>query len=182
MSEFTMTAVFGRNDVDFHTITLNSAHNPIIFMDVLDRFATAGYEILSVIVNGYDFENVELVRHIKFYSNLAVFFEALYDSPHQADMVCAFITVNDCADVDNWTDRVYFSGGTHEEVVRSWATVFHKVYEERPKGYYDTEFVSVDALPSWMDINWESTLENIASKESSVVTEFGSGVYYFSND
>lgn len=183
MSEFrSMTITVARNVTenggDFHEITVDDTHAGRLD-DVLYAFERAGYEPVSVFIDGYDFQEDMWTKHIGFASNIVPLFDALCAESYSADIICAFITERDCADVEHWYDSIYISGTDHESVVREWADTFYKVYEEKEGQYYQSDYVSVDPFPSWMEMDWEETLNNIARENSSSVVEFAGMVYYF---
>lgn len=189
MSEFkSMTIVVGRDLPRFnirgghyHTITVDQDHDAMILADVIDRFDRAGYELLSVIVDGYDFAE-EMVKHVRYMSNVPLFFEALQNDKYQADVICAFITVDDCADVESWHDRIIFYGPDYESVVLEWSDTFDKVYQRHSNGFYDAFYTETSRIPSWASVDWEDALNTIARDNSSAVIEFGGSVFYISND
>ena len=165
-----------------HTIVLDDSHDVSTVESVIGRMIMADYELVSVIIDGWDFE-AEMQKHVEYLSNIPAFFEALMDDTYQVDFIWPFITMEDCADVLSWTDRVFFSGTCYEDVVRQWAESFHRVYEETAGHYaFSSNFVATDSLPSWMDLDWEKTLSNIARECDSYVVEFADCVHYFSNN
>lgn len=162
-----------------HTIELEDHHDTSQVEMLFDRLDMAHYKLVSLVVDGYDFTE-ELVKHVYHLSNVSVFFTALINDPYCADVICAFVTERDCADVENWADSVYFSGLTHEDIVREWAEIFHKVYEPIGWGYSGPQdYVEAPAIPSWATMDWADTLDTIARNNSSSVVEFGGMVYYF---
>lgn len=177
-----MTIAFAKdvteNGGDFHTITVDDTHAGRLD-DVMDTFERAGYEPVSVFIDGYDFQEDMWLKHIGYASNIVPLFNALCADSYSADAICAFITERDCADVEDWHDSIYFSGTDYESVVREWAEIGHKVYEETASDHYRSDYVSTDPFPSWMELDWEETLNNIAREESSSVVEFAGMVYYF---
>lgn len=182
MSAFrTMTITFARNVTekggDFHEITVDDTYAGRL-EHTLDAFENAGYEVVSVLIDGYDFSADMWEEHIGHASNVPLLFDALCADSYSADIICAFITVMDCADVENWADSIYISGIDHETVVRGWAYVFNKMYSNVSKAFRE-EYAETDPFPSWMAIDWEGTLDNIASENSSSVVEFFGTVYYF---
>jgi len=185
MSEFRgMTITFARNVTenggDFHEITVDDIH-AYRLNDVVFAFSDAGYEIVSVMIDGYDFQEDMFVKHIGSYnanSDVIALFDALCEDVYAADTICAFITVRACADVDNWQDTVNFSGMTYADVVCQWVASFHKVYSEQVDRY-NTFYEETDPFPRWMEIDWEATLQNIAREYSASVVEFNGMVYYF---
>lgn len=178
MSEFRSMDITVMRNEEFRTITLTDDHDPYTVANLATAADYSGYEVVSVVVYGYDFTE-EMWPHIGHLYNIPVLFEAFKDSPNNADDICAFITVRDCADVDNWADTLMIFGQTHEEVVRNWTEIFHKVYRKTCNGYYETIYVAADVFPSWMVINWEDTLDQLARDNSSSVTEFNGYIYYF---
>jgi hypothetical protein len=178
MSEFRTMAVTVQRGEDFHTITLDDTHD-VSIVERLENLANSReWEIVSVVIDGWDFTE-EMWPHIGHMSNIPLLFQALCDDPYQADVICAFITVNDCADVDTWEDCIYLSGTDHEEVCREWAEAFYKVHEQVATRYYEAVYAPTDPFPSWMELDWRETLDNIASEESSSVVEMFDMVYYF---
>lgn len=161
-----------------HTIELDDTHDASMVENLFDRLDTAEYELVSLIVDGYDFTE-EMVKHVHYLSNVPLFFEALINDSYNADVICAFITERDCADVENWMDPIHFSGSSHEEVVTEWMEVFHKVYTPVYRSYRDDDYVETAPVPSWMTVDWEDTLDSIARDNSSSVVEFGGMVYFF---
>lgn len=166
------------NGGHFHEICVDDVHAGRL-QDSLSAFETAGFEIVSVFIDGYDFQEDMWLKHIGHASNVVPLFDALCADSRSADIICAFITERDCADVESWHESIYLSGTDHESVVREWAEVFHKVYQETATDYYSSEYAETDAFPSWLELDWEATLNNIAREESSSVVEFSGMVYYF---
>lgn len=178
MSMFrSMTITVARNVTeeggDFHEIKVDDTHAGRLEY-ALCAFESAGYEIVSVFIDGYDFQEDMWLKRIGYASNVVPLFDALCADSYQAGIICAFITERDCADVENWRESIYISGKDHESVVREWASMFHKVYRNNYFGYVQT-----DAFPSWIEMDWEETLNNIAREESSSVVEFAGMIYYF---
>lgn len=183
MSEFrSMTITVARNitenGADIHEIKVDDTHAGRLEY-ALSAFESAGYEIVSVFIDGYDFQEDMWLKHIGHASNVVPLFDALCADSYSADIICAFITERDCADVETWHESIYFSGTDHESVVREWAQSFHKVYRETATDYYSSEYVETEMFPSWIEMDWEATLNNIAREESSSVVEFAGMVYYF---
>lgn len=179
MSEFrSMTVAVERNG-EFHTLTLEDGHD----FGTVERLETiadmAGWEVVSVVVDGWDFTE-EMWPHIDHMSNIPMLFETLCNNPYQADIICAWLTVNDCADVDSWEDASYFYGQDSETIVREWADAYYRVYEETSGRYaFSSEFVKADPFPDWLEIDWDETLSNIARENGSDVVEFNGMTYYF---
>lgn len=178
MSEFRSMTIVAMRGNDFRTVVLEDHHDVSVVERVQGAADIAGYEIVSVVVDGWDFEE-EMWPHIDHASNIPAFFEAVKNDPHNVDVICAWLTVNDAADVENWEDSIHLSGQDSEAVVREWASIFHKVYEETGSLGYSSEYVKTDPFPSWMEIDWEETLEGIARDNSSSVVEFHGLTYYF---
>ena len=53
-------------------------HDSYILGDVMIRFADAGYELVSVVIDGWDFTE-DMYKHVKWLSNIVPLFEALCD-------------------------------------------------------------------------------------------------------
>lgn len=164
----------------FHEITVEDHHDSSTLGEVMDCFDEAGYELVSVVIDGWDFTE-DMYKHVKWLSNIVPLFEALCDDLYQADMICAWLIENDCADVANWADHVCVSGTSYEDVVRDWVGIFHKVYEQVPsRNYYgEPVYVETDPFPNWMEIDWEETLHQIARENSSSVVEFNDMIFFF---
>jgi len=183
MSEFRSMTITVAKDVTenggyFHEITVEDGHNSDTLLNVLNACDDRGYEIVSVFIDGYDFIE-EMWHKIGHISNLVLLFETLCNDIQQAGVICAFIQENDCADVDSWHEHIYIEGMTHEQIVREWVEVFHKIYRENSKSYYESDYVETETFPSWMVIDWEETLKEIAEQESSSVVAFAGNLYFF---
>lgn len=161
-----------------HTIELDDTHDASQVEMLFDRLDMAQYELISLVVEGYDFTE-EMVKHVYHLSNVPIFFTALCNDSYSADIICAFVTERDCADVENWADVVYFSGLTCESIVREWAEIFHKVYEPVKQSFYESDYVEAPSIPEWATMDWEDTLDTIARDNNSSVVHFGGMVYYF---
>lgn len=166
----------------FHTFELDDSHDVASVELLFDRLNIQDYELVSLVVDGYDF-TVEMLKHVKFLSDVYVFFNALVTDSYSADIICAFLMNEDVADVDSWPDRVYFSGTDHEDVVNQWTDVFHTVYQPHYSDYasYAVSYERTDSIPSFVEVDWEETLNKIAQENDSYVVEFENMVYYFSN-
>lgn len=182
MSEFrSMTITFAKdvseNGGRFHEITVDTDHADRLEY-VMAALEGANWVVVSVLIDGYDFSEEMWSKHIGHASNIVPLFNALCVDPYQADTICAFITVRDCADVEKWQESIYLSGTDHEWVVREWTDNFYGVYQEVSKAYHE-EYARVDPFPSWMSVDWEDTLNRLAREESSDVVEFNGMIYYF---
>lgn len=185
MSEFrSMSITVGKELTDtggrFHEITVEDHHDSYILGEVMIRFADAGYELVSVVIDGWDFTE-DMYKHVKWLSNIVPLFDALCDDIHQADTICAWLIENDCAYVANWDDHVCVSGTSYEAVVREWTEIFYKVYERVVSRFYfeDLTYTETDPFPDWMEIDWEETLHKIARENSSSVVEFNDMIFFF---
>jgi len=161
-----------------HTIELDDSHDVGSVESLFERLNMADYELISVVVDGYDFTE-EMVKHVAYLSNVPLFFETLTEDPYAADVICAYILENDCADVDNWDDPFHASGENAEEVVTEWMECFHRVYEPVYRSYRE-EYVPTASVPSWLSVDWDDTLENICRETGGTVVEFAGWVHYFS--
>lgn len=180
MSEFrSMAVTIQRGNEDFHTLTLEDGHD-FGTVERLEVFANErGWEVLSVVIDGWDFTE-EMWPHIAHMSNIPALFETLCNDSYSVDDICAWLTVNDCADVADWYGSIRYSGLDAESIVRAWTEDFHTVYEETPGRYaFSSEFVRAEPFPSWLEIDWDETLYNIAKYESAEVVEFNGMTYYF---
>ena len=160
-----------------HTIELDDTHDVDSVENLFDRLDMANYELISVVVDGYDFTE-EMVKHVAYMSNVPMFFEALVNDTYAADTICAYILENDCADVNNWDDSAHFSGQDAEEIVTEWMEVFHQVYEPVRRSYTE-QYVPTAPVPSWLSVDWEDTLDNIRSESGGSVVEFAGYLHYF---
>lgn len=183
MSKFCrMHIAFGKDVTEsgghFHNVTVDEDYDVYAVGSVVLALTNAGFDVMSVVVDGYDFIE-EMWKHIKHSSSIQPFFEALASDIYSADIICAFILENNAADATEWTDTIYFHGEDHEAIAREWADIFHKVYEEVPVRFGETTYERVDVFPDWMEIDWEETAESIARDNQSSLVEFNGYYYYF---
>lgn len=183
MSYFrSMTIAFGRNVTedggDFHTISVDSDHDYDILESVIDTFLNASYDVLSVVIDGYDFEE-DMWEHIGYASNIPGVFQALCQDAYSADDICAFLLENDAADADQWEDGIRFSVGSYEEFVKEYAEIFNRVYSESGKPFGQCTYVEAPAFPDYLVIDWEESAEAIAAADSASLVWFNDYLYYF---
>lgn len=180
--EITLARNYDENGGDFRTLKVDDTHEGRLW-DALFALYRIDYEVVSAVVDGYDFlEDIWEWIDQDNVNHLVEAFDALCADKHSADIIVAFLSVMPSAEVSTWYDSVYFRGADYEEVVREWVATFHKRYEEIGRGYYETAYVEAEVFPDWMatDENfWIDTLDNIANQNGSTVVEFNTEVFYF---
>lgn len=180
MSEFREMSVTVQRGDEFRTVILDETHDVSVVERMGERALRIGYEIVSVVVSTHMFD-LEMLEHVggDDMEGICTLLETLSDDAREADVILAYTTVADIADVPSWQDKIIFSGDA-ESICQEWAEAFERRYQETSgDSPFVSQFVAAPSWPEWLEIDWESSLDSLARREGADVVELEGMFYYF---
>jgi hypothetical protein len=178
MSQFSsMTLTFNKGE-HFHSVRVDAGHEPYAWespinedfsggyvshsglWDVYCRFVRANYELVSCVIDGSSFE-YEALKDLSNHSDVVDLFEALKEQTYDAHTICAWLTVDETANLSNLEGCCTAEGGNHSDL---WNAV--QDYEEGNV-----------MVPSWISIDPEDTCDSYADYMGYELVDF-EGYYY----
>jgi hypothetical protein len=184
-----MVAVFHK-DSHFHTLELTDqeVYGWSDFMtdqfysgvsEVVDRLEEANYEIVSVVVHYDNFWAEEMISEGKEIcaDGLTEFYELLTENRSETGSILAYLKANDFSYLGSWEDTAKFSGDSKSEIAQEWFNIYEMPSLYKDAGRFYPEYQQLDSLPYILQIDWESTLDNITADSGNCVT-YLNGTYY----
>jgi hypothetical protein len=162
MSDFRELRVVFNKGERFVNVNLNEDHDTYRFEGVYSRLIGAGYEMVSVVIDGNSFE-YEALKDLSSERDVIELFDQLKESDYDAHTIAAWLTVDESANFSNMTYAKLAEGSCLEYL---WAAV-----EE-----YQEEMLNI---PSWVVLDAEETVTAYADYYGYELVEFEGWFYIF---
>jgi hypothetical protein len=170
-----MTLTFNKGD-HFHSVRVDEDHETSgwsFFADdsfteyrdhsglteVYNRLIGAGFELVSCVIDGSTLQ-YEALKNLSDHRDVMDLFDALKDSDYDAHTICAWLTVDETANLDNLQGSVMYEGNSY---TRIW-----------------DEISSEENIPGWVVADPQETCETYAEYNGYVLVDFEGYIYIFS--
>lgn len=181
MSQFSKLDITFNKGERFRTITLDADHesyawsttvgdfdNPDFvdhsgLWEVFNRFVDCGWEMVSVVVDGSTFQ-YEALRDLSRPIDVVELFDALKEERVDAHTICAWLTVDETANLANLEDSVHAEGSSletlfdsvmeYEDVNHGWLVVDKEASAEAYAEYYGYELVEFEGWYYLFNLNY----------------------------